>query len=264
METKHIRPLWISNYKKPVGTEIKFINGHWYLYERKSLWDSEKGKPRKKSGKLIGTITETGLILKHEKVKHDELVCYELGASYFIYQISKSLRDKLVEKYEKLGLLIYTISLLVLKDKIRLYNVSDYYKVSYIKILEGRLSFSLETIKEAIETILNDSQFFKSFAIITFEEFIKNPSFSENIEEDKKFLEVTDYNYPLTIYYIAYIISIEIKKYLSEKEVNLNYIEVIDLLKTFQVVRDNRKYLKTKPIKNVEKLIDQLDIKFKL
>ncbi|MBK5201936.1 MAG: hypothetical protein JJE21_10485, partial [Spirochaetaceae bacterium] len=189
---------------------------------------------------------------------------YELGASYFIYQISENLKDKLVERYKKSGLLIYTISFLLLKDKIRLYNVSDYYRVSYIKILEGRISFSLEKIQEAIRTLLEDSFFFTSFAHIPFEDFIKQPSFSENIEEDKRFLEINDNNYPLALYYITYLISVEIKKYLADKEINLNYVDVIDLLKTFHVVRDNRKYIKTKTIKNVDKLIDQLDIKFTL
>ncbi len=52
METKYERPLWIKEYKKPVGTEIKYINGHWYLYERSSVWDSTKGKPKKKIWKI--------------------------------------------------------------------------------------------------------------------------------------------------------------------------------------------------------------------
>ena len=264
METKHIRPEWIINYKKPVGTEIKFINGHWYLYERKSLWDSEKGKPRKKSGKLIGTITEAGLILKHERVKHEELACYELGASYFIYQVSEELRNKLVERYEKEGLLLYTISTLILKDNICLYNVADYYRASYLKILEGRLSFAIETIRVGIETVLSDSIFKNELNKITFNEFIEKQSKPQHIEDDKNFLEVSDDNYPFAIYYLSYLISIELKKYLIKKEISENYAEVIDLLKTFHVIRNNRKYIKTKPIKNVEKLIAKLDIKYEV
>lgn len=264
METKHKRPSWVKEYKKPVGTEIKYINGHWYLYERKSLWDAEKGKPKKKSGKLIGTITESGLVLKQEKVNHDELVCYELGASYFMYQVSSDLKDKLVEKYNKDGLLIYTISFLILKDKIRLNNVSDYYKVSYIKILEGRLSFSKDSIREALEKILSDSSFNTSLSTIPYNEFIKNPSFSSNITEDKEYLEVKEDNYALVIYYISYLISVSINQYLADKEIDLNYIGVIDLLRTLHVIRDNRKYIKTKAIKKVKKLIDKLDISFKL
>lgn len=33
---KHEKPDFVKNYNKPKNTEIKHINGHWYLYERTS------------------------------------------------------------------------------------------------------------------------------------------------------------------------------------------------------------------------------------
>jgi hypothetical protein len=264
METIHERPEWIINFNKPMGTEIKYINGHWYLYERKSVWDAQKGRPKKKSGKLLGTITESGLILKQEKSKHEELVCYEFGASYFIDKITFSIKEDLIKHYDKQGLLIYCISSLMLKENIRLSNVADYYKESYIKILEGRLSFTLDTIKNSLLFVLNDEYFKKELSLPSFEiyknSFTKNSTFSFN----KKYLEIDDDNLLLPLYYVSDILKKSIDMYLAEQKIERDSREVINLLKTFHVFRYNRKYIKTKPLKGVEKLMEKIDLQFEI
>jgi hypothetical protein len=264
METIHERPEWIINYNKPMGTEIKYINGHWYLYERKSVWDAEKGRPKKKSGKLLGTITEVGLILKQEKSKQEELVCYEFGASYFIYKISSSIKEDLIKHYDKQGLLLYCISSLMLKENIRISNVAEYYKESYLKILEGRLSFTIDTIKNSLKFVLNDEYFKKHLSVPSFEtyklSFIKDDKFYFN----KKYLEIEDNELLIPLYYLVDLIKKSIDSYLADKGIEKDSIEVIDLLKTFHVFRDNRKYIKAKPLKCVEKLIDQIDMSFEI
>ena len=55
------RPIWIEQFARPAGTEIKHIGNHWYLYERLGVYDKEKKKKRKKSGRCLGALTETGL-----------------------------------------------------------------------------------------------------------------------------------------------------------------------------------------------------------
>jgi competence protein ComGC len=75
------KPQFIQSVERPAGTEIKLINGHCHLYERK----------KKKSGTLLGTITEEGFIPKKEKVTPQELreiQCVEYGASSHLYQAS--------------------------------------------------------------------------------------------------------------------------------------------------------------------------------
>lgn len=52
-------PLWILKHKKP-GTEIRFINGHYYLYAITSKWDSNKKRAVKKTIGILGKITEEG------------------------------------------------------------------------------------------------------------------------------------------------------------------------------------------------------------
>ena len=89
MEKKHKRPDYVETFAKPKNTEIKYINGHWYLYERTSFYDPKTKRAHKKSGKLIGTITPTGLVHKREKLDRsvmDHIDVLELGASGYLFQ----------------------------------------------------------------------------------------------------------------------------------------------------------------------------------
>ena len=67
MQIKHERPDWVKNFQCEKNTEIKYINGHWYLYERSTKYDPELKRSRKVSGKLLGSITENGFVPKKEK-----------------------------------------------------------------------------------------------------------------------------------------------------------------------------------------------------
>ena len=67
MQIKHERPEWVKNFQCEKNTEIKYINGHWYLYERSTKYDPELKRSRKVSGKLLGSITENGFVPKKER-----------------------------------------------------------------------------------------------------------------------------------------------------------------------------------------------------
>lgn len=53
------KPIWIEQFSRTAGTEIKRIGNHWYLYERLSVYDKER--KLRKSGRCLGAITESGL-----------------------------------------------------------------------------------------------------------------------------------------------------------------------------------------------------------
>jgi hypothetical protein len=57
MKTGTNHPLWALKYKKP-GTELKFINGRYYLYGVKSVYDKTMKRSRKISLGILGSITE--------------------------------------------------------------------------------------------------------------------------------------------------------------------------------------------------------------
>ena len=47
------KPDYVMNFVRPANTEIKYIRGHWYLYERSNVYDPQLGRSRKKSGKIL-------------------------------------------------------------------------------------------------------------------------------------------------------------------------------------------------------------------
>ena len=69
MSVKIERPEYIKNFVKPKNTEIKYITGNWYLYNKSSVWDPVYKKKIKKSGSIIGKITPTGLVESKRKKK---------------------------------------------------------------------------------------------------------------------------------------------------------------------------------------------------
>jgi transposase len=55
--TQH--PHWATCHRKP-GTELRYIKERYYLYEYKTIYDPTTKKPKKVSGRCLGSITEEG------------------------------------------------------------------------------------------------------------------------------------------------------------------------------------------------------------
>ena len=96
--SKH--PQWATKHKRK-GTELRLINGTYYLYEVTSKWDKELKRSRKITGKLLGKITkEDGFIespkrkLEKQKCIPSKLSVKEYGIAFFI--------DKYLNEYAKL------------------------------------------------------------------------------------------------------------------------------------------------------------------
>ena len=83
-------PKWATKHKKK-GTELRLINGRYYLYEVISKRDKEKGRARKITGKLLGKITkEEGFVesekalLRKRKLSVSKASTKEYGVTAFI------------------------------------------------------------------------------------------------------------------------------------------------------------------------------------
>ena len=55
-------PQWVLEQKRP-GTEVRRIRGFYYLYEAKCVYDKDKKRGRKVTGKYLGRITEADGLL---------------------------------------------------------------------------------------------------------------------------------------------------------------------------------------------------------
>lgn len=73
-------PEWATKYRRP-GTELRKVNDHLYhLSECRSVYDKEKKRARKISGKYLGSITEEGGF-KESKARQREREIEELKAA---------------------------------------------------------------------------------------------------------------------------------------------------------------------------------------
>jgi hypothetical protein len=68
MEKKSLHPEWALACKRK-GTELRRINGHYYLYEVTSKWNPKKKRSEKITGKLLGKITEAEGFVESEKAQ---------------------------------------------------------------------------------------------------------------------------------------------------------------------------------------------------
>jgi len=102
---KSVHPDWAIKYRKQ-GTELRLIRGNYYLYEYKTIYDKEKKRPRKISGKLLGTITQkqgfipSGKRQLEKSIKqtsYNNIHCKEYGMSSLVStkfsDFSKVLRE---------------------------------------------------------------------------------------------------------------------------------------------------------------------------
>lgn len=293
MEIKHNRPTWVLNFKKPMGTEIKYINGHWYLYERSSIWDSTKGKAKKKSGKLIGTITENGLILKKEKQNIETITCFEFGASNFLFENSNELRERLKTYYTEYWKPIYALVLLKVKENCSLNEFKVLYDSSFLKIKLGKLVNQKIDIKNAIIYLAQQIEILENFfnieecnQLLDYYEKLINKDFTSksyfldyltynNLEDDILLLkkdssiqtreETLSYGLAIINYMAIHVIN-SINNIIAEKGLYNTYRfeGVINLLKTIYALKINRSLNTTKLSKEVEKLCYALDYKISI
>lgn len=96
MESKKSpHPDWALAHKRK-GTELRCINGNYYLYEATSKWNSEKKRSVKISGKLVGKITESeGFVesekarLRKQQLKVERIQVKEYGISALVENLLK-------------------------------------------------------------------------------------------------------------------------------------------------------------------------------
>lgn len=99
MKTESNHPGWALEHKK-TGTELKLINGRYYLYAVKSVYDKSLKRSKKVSLGILGSITqEKGFIpspkkelrIKSEKpYSYKEVFAYEYGLSKWLFDVLKN------------------------------------------------------------------------------------------------------------------------------------------------------------------------------
>jgi len=94
-------PNWVKKHRQP-KTEIKNIGGRYYVYAVSSVWDSERKRTRKISGKILGKITKEEGFVKRETYGLQKVRLPVLTKEYGATYLFKSLMGEATDQLEKI------------------------------------------------------------------------------------------------------------------------------------------------------------------
>lgn len=162
-------PEWAIKFKTK-GTELRYINNHYYLYKITSKWDKEKKKTRKITLGMIGKITkEEGLVLKgtkratnNNKIKRP-ICCKEYGASDILQSIGKDIIGHLKVLFSDQWQAIYVLAIQRLLYQAPLKNMQFHYEESYLSQTFPEMNLSKNRLTSLMNNIGNDRNKIISF-----------------------------------------------------------------------------------------------------
>jgi len=155
-------PEEISKYRPGPCTEIKLINGHYYVYMYKSV-HLPSGKWGKKTGKSIGTIIpDKGFVpnrnyhLYTGEESQDDISILEYGQYALVESVAKDVKSAL-EKYftiDKAAQIFAYACLLYANGFTHLDQIQSFYEQSWLS--KENADFTFKMGKTALGTLLDD------------------------------------------------------------------------------------------------------------
>ncbi|MDY0289665.1 MAG: hypothetical protein RBR15_12640 [Sphaerochaeta sp.] len=163
---KHERPDFILNFVKPKNTEIKHINGHWYLYGRATRYNPETGKSTKVSGTLLGSITEGGFVEKRVKLSPGKAIeVVELVASQYFIQKGARIREKLKLFFPDLWREMFCLAIMALVHDRDVARCEIHYETSILCALFPHLDLSFASLEILFDRIEKDGENIRAFML---------------------------------------------------------------------------------------------------
>lgn len=153
-------PQWATSQKRP-GTELRLIRGKYYLYEYRTVYDKERKGPKKISGRLLGRITEQGLVpsgkrqLEHS-IEHAVEInpsCKEYGVSLLVVKTFAKYTVILQKIFPKHWKSIMAIAYCRFVYHCPLKNIPFRLHQSYLPELLGKLPFNEKTSSQVLHSI---------------------------------------------------------------------------------------------------------------
>lgn len=171
MEKIMIHPNWATAHKVK-GTELRCIRGKYYLYQVSSVWDKDKKRSVKKTGKCLGTISEQDGLKPSkgryiENIKDMALSPKVFGAYSLFSDISKEWEAPLKKYFPDIWKQILCMAYTRLFKHSPIKNMPFYYEQSFYSEHYKELAFSDKTISKILKEIgLNQGiteQFMREF-----------------------------------------------------------------------------------------------------
>ncbi|MBE0573842.1 transposase [Candidatus Dojkabacteria bacterium] len=164
-------PDWALVHKRK-GTELRCIRGKYYLYEITSVWDKQRKRAVKKTGKCLGTISEkdgfkTSKSRLTETVKDISVNPKVFGSFSLFKDIAKPWEVHLKKYFPNSWKQILCMAYTRLFKKSPIKNMPFFYEQSFYHEYYNGLAFSDKTISSILRDIgLNQSiveQFMREF-----------------------------------------------------------------------------------------------------
>lgn len=153
--SKHEKPEYVKNYSKPKNTEIKHINGHWYLYEKINYYDKAAKRSRTKSGAMLGKITADGFVPKkvcvEKALQGNDVV--EMGMTRFLYERTSAMRHRLEKYFPDIWEKIYVTALLRTSQDNRFRRLQLNYEDSILYYMYPQISFSGASMTSLLDVL---------------------------------------------------------------------------------------------------------------
>jgi transposase len=149
----HRFPDWVLK-RKEKGTMVAVRNGKYYLYSVTSVWDREKGRPRKLTGEYLGKITPDGLVKPRHVRMAEEITVKEYGATEYVLSIcSDMVVERLKEHYpgEWEDILVFAMARLFHTSPMK--NVYHHYITSHLSDAFPEASVSPKPLSDLLYSI---------------------------------------------------------------------------------------------------------------
>ncbi len=157
MAIKH--PQWALKHKRK-GTELRLINGRYYLYEITSKWDPEKKRSKKITLGLLGKITKEEGFVESEKRKlkkqtfiPENIHLKEFGLSSLITEEFSDYIDLLKKHFPKHWKFIVALAYSRFAFQSPLKNVPYHFSKSYLSELYKNVGVSSGSIGKKLKEI---------------------------------------------------------------------------------------------------------------
>lgn len=166
-QNKPAHPEWATSHRKP-GTELRFINGKYYLYAVTSKYDPLLKRAKKITGKILGRITQAdGFIISDKSklrqkagqpVNFDKLTTKEYGTQELVSHLAAKHISVLEKVFAQDAKPIFLFALFRLAEQTPIKNVHFYFSHSFLSEKWKDISVSDKSISQLLRRIGSDRE----------------------------------------------------------------------------------------------------------
>ncbi len=149
-------PEWVTKHKQK-GTNIAYINKHYYLYAVTSIWNKDKKRAQKITKQYLGRITEQGLTPPKQKPQTTPKTpptVKEYGATHTLNQLGQDILTNLQKNFtQQQANQIFTIATLRVIQPNPFKRIHNQYQTSYLSELYPNLQLTKNHLTQFLKTL---------------------------------------------------------------------------------------------------------------